>query len=449
MGSLFWKCAGRSKGIVALALFVLSASTACERSSKTANVGSEPKAATDQNSLPASGDWTFAVGGDSRNCGDVIMPAIAKSAKENNSRFYWHLGDFRWIVGIDEDEMGRRQNPVDELDNYWDTAWDDFKTNQIQPFHSLQIDAYVGIGNHETYYPVKLRSIFGKPISRISPRADRNDFLAKFSDLIPKSPEGSASDKKAYYHWTNGGIDFVYLDNADETKFDEPQLDWLNQVLQRDEAPGIHAVVVAMHAALPHSIASDHAMDETPGCESGEKAYEQLAQFWKKTKKPVYLLASHAHYFAKDLYNTSTWQHSAYGVLPGWIIGTAGAERKQLPAGVKDDDIQGSSHYGYLLAKVHSAGPDTSIAFEFRPITEVPAPYKDNFTLGLVDWCFKENTSYRWSLFKPVPLWYRSIYAYSKRRTFQSKPKTLTNQNCKVQDATAKPLTKGDKRTDY
>jgi len=221
-------------------------------------------------------------------------------------------------------------------------------------------------------------------------------------------------------------------------------------VLEKDEAPGIHAVVAAMHAALPHSIASDHAMDETPGCESGEKAYEQLAQFWKKTKKPVYLLASHAHYFAKDLYNTPAWQHSGYDVLPGWIIGTAGAERRRLPAGIKDDDIHGSSHYGYLLAKVRGTGPDAgTVTFEFKPIAEIPAPYKDNFTVGLVDWCFKENTSYRWSLFSSVPWWYRLYYKTSKNETFKSRPKTRPNKGCKLQDVTAKPLTKDVKETDY
>src|SRR5713226_5913953 len=131
------------RGIFTLALFALSASTACERSSKSANPGFASQSGTaDQNSMPEPGDWTFAVGGDSRNCGDVMMPAIAQSAKENNARFYWHLGDFRWIVGIDEDEIGRTQNPIHELDDYWNTAWDDFKTNQIQPFHSLQINAY-------------------------------------------------------------------------------------------------------------------------------------------------------------------------------------------------------------------------------------------------------------------------------------------------------------------
>lgn len=47
--------------------------------------------------------WSFAVSGDSRNCGDVVMPAIAKSVLEKKVEFYWHLGDFRIGYAVDED----------------------------------------------------------------------------------------------------------------------------------------------------------------------------------------------------------------------------------------------------------------------------------------------------------------------------------------------------------
>jgi hypothetical protein len=47
--------------------------------------------------------WTFAVSGDSRNCGDVVMPSIAADAAKNNVAFYWYLGDLRAIYAVDED----------------------------------------------------------------------------------------------------------------------------------------------------------------------------------------------------------------------------------------------------------------------------------------------------------------------------------------------------------
>src|SRR6478609_4705932 len=52
--------------------------------------------------------WTFAVSGDSRNCGDFVMPAIAARVKGENDTFYWHLGDFRWMSQPDEDLLAMR-----------------------------------------------------------------------------------------------------------------------------------------------------------------------------------------------------------------------------------------------------------------------------------------------------------------------------------------------------
>src|SRR6266849_1075015 len=52
----------------------------------------------------AEGTWRFIVSGDSRNCGDVVMPAIAAHSLERyQPSFYWHLGDLRAIYKIDED----------------------------------------------------------------------------------------------------------------------------------------------------------------------------------------------------------------------------------------------------------------------------------------------------------------------------------------------------------
>ena len=52
---------------------------------------------------PAPGTWKFAISGDSRNCGDIVMPAIAESVLKEGASFYWHLGDYRAIYIFDED----------------------------------------------------------------------------------------------------------------------------------------------------------------------------------------------------------------------------------------------------------------------------------------------------------------------------------------------------------
>src|SRR4051812_36410076 len=80
--------------------------------------------------------WKFAVSGDSRNCGDVVMPAIANSVLKHQVDFYWHLGDFRKMSGIDED-MAIRYGGLLSIDDYHRNAWGDFIAHQIAPFGVL------------------------------------------------------------------------------------------------------------------------------------------------------------------------------------------------------------------------------------------------------------------------------------------------------------------------
>src|ERR1039458_1628794 len=82
--------------------------------------------------------WNFAVSGDSRNCGDFVMPAIAAKVKAENDAFYWHLGDFRWITLADQD-MEALQPRGKEVSHfaYQQLAWDDFLSHQTAAFGTL------------------------------------------------------------------------------------------------------------------------------------------------------------------------------------------------------------------------------------------------------------------------------------------------------------------------
>lgn len=84
---------------------------------------------------PSKNTWRFAVSGDSRNCGDVVMPAFAKSVHAHKADFYWHLGDFR--IGYDVDEDMQQSGNKLSITEYQKTAWDDFITHQVelQPDH--------------------------------------------------------------------------------------------------------------------------------------------------------------------------------------------------------------------------------------------------------------------------------------------------------------------------
>ena len=99
--------------------------------------------------------WKFAVSGDSRNCGDVVVPAIASGVLANHAEFYWHLGDFRAIYGVDEDlapPAGLHLSPRVAFLDYYAAAWPDFISQQLGPFGSLPI--FLAIGNHETVMPM-------------------------------------------------------------------------------------------------------------------------------------------------------------------------------------------------------------------------------------------------------------------------------------------------------
>src|SRR5438477_12748670 len=115
-----------------------------------------PIAALAQTTPPADGSWHFVVAGDSRNCGDVVMPAIAQAAKNNDAKFYWHLGDWRAIYTFDEDmvQANTMAGKTLQIQNYLMNALGDAVDNQLKPFDKLGIPVYAGIGNHETIWPM-------------------------------------------------------------------------------------------------------------------------------------------------------------------------------------------------------------------------------------------------------------------------------------------------------
>jgi hypothetical protein len=324
--------------------------------------------------------WRFGVAGDSRNCGDVVMPAIAAGVKSNNAAFYWHLGDYRAIYKVDEDMEHASKTPY-TVSNYLAAAWPDFIRYQIGPFSPTPF--FLAIGNHE----MVLRN--------------RGDFVSQFGDWLTRSEivqqrlSDDANDHsvRPYYHWIQGGVDFISMDNASNDTFDNAQVAWVKRVLDRDVADGrVKSVVLGMHAALPHSLGCDHSMNEwAQGEFSGSIVYKALLDFREKTKKNVYVLASHSHFLIRDAYDTQYWRAHG-GVLPGIIIGTAGAVRYRLP-----DTVDGfppervkTDVYGYLIGTVDANG---AITFDFHQIDRaaIPADVESRYGAEFVSWCFNEN----------------------------------------------------------
>ena len=345
--------------------------------------------AVGQSDTPGESDetsWSFAVSGDSRNCGDVVMPTIAARVIRDKASFYWHLGDLRAIYDFDQDfkQAATVQGKTLSISDYENQAWNDFIQNQITPFGSIPF--YLGIGNHET----------------ISPKT-RAEFITQFADWldVPSLKEQRLKDDpkdhrlKTYYHWVRDGIDFVNLDNATRDQFDADQLKWFESLMARDQADtSIRTVVVGMHEALPESISANHSMNESAeGEQSGIRVYQDLLKLQNEGQKKIYVLASHSHFFMDGIFNTEYWR-SHGGVLPGWIVGTAGAVRNPLPPAYKDAKAALTNVYGYLWATVNPPGePRGTIKFEFKQLEKenIPDDVVRRYTHPFVDECFSGN----------------------------------------------------------
>jgi hypothetical protein len=274
-----------------------------------------------------------------------------------------------------------RNQPVTIIE-YDQAAWPDFLKNQIAPFGDLPV--FLGIGNHET----------------ISPKT-RAAYIAQFADWL-EAPELRAqrlADKpddhllRTYYHWVERGVDFINLDNASDDQFDNTQVAWIEALLSRDKAePSIHAIVVGMHKALPESISASHSMNESAtGVESGRRVYRDLLSVQNEAHKHVYVLASHSHFYTDGIFQTEFWKNNG-GILPGWIVGTAGAVRYPLPPDSSKAKAAETNVYGYILGIVQ---PNGQIGFQFRRLNEreVPASVVNRYTPEFVHWCFAENST--------------------------------------------------------
>lgn len=305
----------------------------------------------------ADSTWTFAVSGDSRNCGDFVMPAIAAKVKAEKDAFYWHLGDFRAMSNPDQD-MVSMEPAGSQLSKsvYQQRAWDDFLTHQMTAFGDFRV--FLGRGNHETVPPMT-----------------REGYLAKFSTFLnrpeivaARKTDGDAAEPlEPYYHWTENGVDFITLDNSSHDEFSDAQLKWLRSVIDRDLDPhsGVRAIIAGMHEAFPHSTGAEHAMDDWDlGERTGELVYTWFFDA-QAAGKHVYIIASHSHYYSPNVFNTPFWKQHTNRILPGLIIGGAGAHRYKLPKtaekGAKTDI------YGYVQGTVHGDG---TIDFALHELSE-------------------------------------------------------------------------------
>ena len=325
---------------------------------------------------PAAHDWTFAASGDSRDCGNVVMPAIAAKVRASRAELYWHLGDLRSMREIDADIVHDRSTPPDlSFATYLQLGWDNFIEHQIAPFGDTPF--YVGIGNHEV--------VGGH---------SRSEFIARFrrwldSPVLHAQRVPHDAPVTTWYQWVQHGVAFIYLDNASQDEFSTEELAWFAATLKRAlERTDVRSIVVGMHEALPFSYSLNHSMNQCGwSTRAGLEVYKRLLE--AQQQKHVYVLASHSHYYMANIYNTPYWQQHG-GVLPGWIVGTAGAKRIKLPVHY-DGASEALEHtYGYLQGTVH---PDATIDFRFERIEErdVPPEVVETYGAAFVHEAFTGN----------------------------------------------------------
>jgi Calcineurin-like phosphoesterase len=312
-----------------------------------------------------------------------VMPSIAAGAKKAGAAFYWHLGDLRATYAPDEDykaEPEHRGQPVDQS-TYLANEWNDFIQNQVAPFDPIPF--FVGIGNHEIVSP-KTKAEFVKQFSH---------WLS--SPALQKQRQADSWDKgpmpRTYYHWIQGRIDFIYLDNSTPEEFDNQQVNWIENVLRHAaDNNAVQAVIVGMHKALPESLSASHSMNETPaGLSTGHRVYADLLDFKRKSRKPVYVLASHSHFYMSDIFESDYWRLHG-GVLPGWIIGTAGAFRYPLPPAAVRAKEKKTKVYGFMVGTVQPGG---KVDFTFQEIQrgDILDSVVQRFTPQFVDYCINQN----------------------------------------------------------
>jgi len=333
---------------------------------------------------PAAAAWRFVVSGDARDCGDVVTPAIAETARANRAAFYWHLGDLRNSYTPDMDIQHQPEHvkaPL-SLEDYRAMEWRDFIASQIAPFGSIPY--FIGIGNHEV---VETKT--------------REEYVATFAAwldtpvLRAQRQKDTPADTRvtSYYHWIDRGIGFYFLDNATDEELDDRQMAWFERALTHDTADrSITTIVAGMHKPLPDGYNTTTSMNESPrSTETGRRVYADLLKARDDAHKRVYVLASHQHFYMEDAYDTPYWKDHG-GVLPGWVVGTAGALRSRLPN--PSPLVAMTNVYGSLVATVL---PDGEIRFVFQQVKEedTPRAVVKRYGREFVHWCFENNTTVR------------------------------------------------------
>ena len=165
----------------------------------------------------------------------------------------------------------------------------------------------------------------------------------------------------------------------------------MNVIAADETDPNVKLLIVGMHESLPDSYSQDHSMTQgSDAGASGRALCKRLLEFRQKSGKPVHVFSSHSHYYLTDIYNTGAWQSNG-GVLPGWLVGTAGAQHYSVPPEVKSFATWAENQYGYALVQVTPGTGAVQIRFVPVQRQDLSAALIGEFGQAAVDFCFSGN----------------------------------------------------------
>ena len=201
--------------------------------------------------------WRFAVSGDSRNCGDVVMPAIAAGVKQIRRRVLLAPRRFAPISAMRTKTFASSPSisprPLTKTE-YPGIAWDDFTQNQMAAFGDTPF--YLGIGNHDTVAPEDHAAF----VARFSEQLDLPNLRAQ---RLKDDPSDLAAEDVLPLDRARRGLSSIWTTRT-ETSSSADQVAWLEKTLNRD-LPILRFARLwwACTRRFPESLSSNHAMDDS------------------------------------------------------------------------------------------------------------------------------------------------------------------------------------------
>jgi 3',5'-cyclic AMP phosphodiesterase CpdA len=213
---------------------------------------------------PSQAAIRVAIGGDSRDDKNHVVPWAFQEAKRRGAKAFFFLGDLEITSAIDKRFLPALKDLGD-------------------------IPFYPAIGNHEveTFGIVKLPLLDGQR----KVKKFKDEFLTARGITLAPFP-----DTVVYSVDLEGGIHFIALDNVSRKGegFGQPQLDWLETDL-KTASDSKKIIFVGMHKGLANNPVTKHAMDED-GPQAIKDSDAALAMFKKYRVAMVFV--SHSHMYA-------------------------------------------------------------------------------------------------------------------------------------------------------